>query len=412
MTGFDKCKNSTVVVNQGSGVIIQPMITEYSYVLTAKHVVRDLDVSEINVSDVNGNNIGVIDKFEHPTLDVAIIKIGYIEEVEILKCFDEPKNKEEYKFFGYPNTRRNGEKKQKVIDLQLVSYDGLKITSRNDDYSDQEEIEGMSGGGVYKIIDDNKVYLVGVECRMDAENPTETHNHVQVISVKAFDEIVEKNGLAEMLPPYFDDFKNLIPNTFELNNAIKRDMLRNQLHSIARNNIINEFKPIQLFEFKNPLLVGVSLSEKSNLTLWVNYLEFLIFIWCVVNRDSEFDIAMLNSVSNKYCFLFGNNSSWTELAEDIFKSDLSDLEINGTIFVSCDGDKTPHIYQLDPSIISNISHVPDEMNIGNGIKNPATQIIVKHIFFIEKQLLDLSMVDREIEISNVKDKIIEKLNED
>ena len=37
MNFFEKCRACSVIVGNGSGVLFQPMIDEYTYVLTAKH---------------------------------------------------------------------------------------------------------------------------------------------------------------------------------------------------------------------------------------------------------------------------------------------------------------------------------------------------------------------------------------
>ena len=44
MSFFEKCRQTTVIVEDGSGVLFQPMTESYSYILTAKHnLYNDID---------------------------------------------------------------------------------------------------------------------------------------------------------------------------------------------------------------------------------------------------------------------------------------------------------------------------------------------------------------------------------
>ena len=51
MTFFERCRNFTVKVNGGSGVIFQPMTDDYSYILTAKHTLySDPKTMKVSIS--------------------------------------------------------------------------------------------------------------------------------------------------------------------------------------------------------------------------------------------------------------------------------------------------------------------------------------------------------------------------
>ena len=81
---LSKIKNVSYVVNDGSGVLLQAMTTDYSYVVTAKHVIQVdknnseqgiLSISDISVFSPDDIKIRVLDTFIHPTLDFLITTI-------------------------------------------------------------------------------------------------------------------------------------------------------------------------------------------------------------------------------------------------------------------------------------------------------------------------------------------------
>ena len=117
MNFFDQCKQCSVIVDNGSGVLFQPMTEEYSYILTAKHNLYNdakqgsykepKDKDDIKITFCDGNDKQIIDKYEHDSLDIAILKIDKIEFESPYKEFIQPNNGYEFKFYGYPEKRRN-----------------------------------------------------------------------------------------------------------------------------------------------------------------------------------------------------------------------------------------------------------------------------------------------------------------
>ena len=83
MSFSEQCKKCSVLVDGGSGVLFQPMTEEYTYILTAKHNLYD-GLVEKSISDVKyilyGENEAkdILGKYEHSTLDIAILKIEKI----------------------------------------------------------------------------------------------------------------------------------------------------------------------------------------------------------------------------------------------------------------------------------------------------------------------------------------------
>ena len=83
---YDIAKKHTVKVCNGSGVLIQPNSTEFSYVLTARHVIIDYANSpntDVEVINIDGNKIDVIDKYLDRDLDLAILTVPFQKNLDL-----------------------------------------------------------------------------------------------------------------------------------------------------------------------------------------------------------------------------------------------------------------------------------------------------------------------------------------
>jgi hypothetical protein len=209
MNFFEQCKQCSVMLDGGSGVLFQPMTEDYTYILTAKHNLYNEseaksinDMKYIRYRELESKNI--LEKYEHSTLDIAILKIEKIDFESPYKEFEQPNNRDIFKFYGYPKDRRDKTEKIKYFDLKVGDKDGFEITASNQEYFPQSYIVGCSGGGVFKQDGDN-FYLVGIEHSMDAQSEDELKHNVSLkyININAFDEIVAQfeDELEPLYPP-------------------------------------------------------------------------------------------------------------------------------------------------------------------------------------------------------------------
>ena len=87
MTLDEKYQKISIMINNGTGVLFQPMSNEFTYILTAKHNVQFKNQDNIyvdkNIEDiVLKNNLGIVLNLEikgmyhHQSLDISIIKIN------------------------------------------------------------------------------------------------------------------------------------------------------------------------------------------------------------------------------------------------------------------------------------------------------------------------------------------------
>lgn len=404
MNFYEKCRKCSVIVDGGSGVLFQPMTEEYSYVLTAKHnlyndTTQDSYTQPKNREDIkitlhDGSEKNISQKYEHNSLDIAILKIDKIEIESPLKHFHKIKDGDTYKLYGYPETRRSEPKVEDRIqffDLVVGEITNFKIVSRNIEYFEQNSIIGCSGGGVFKE-DGNSFYLVGIECRMDANSESEEDNkRLRFIFIEAFDEIVEQNKseLDPLYPPYMNDFNLLAEHIFLLNDyEIKRDLIRDRLKYLSKTHTKN-LAPIAIKnEFENDLLVNeFDINQVVSSELWRMYLEFLL-LSIIVDNNEDLTIEKIKEIYKKRKILFAKADRWVELKENILKSNLQGLQKNAIVFIACDGNSRPDKVDITHSVI-NIARPPqpEEMRIDQGI-NYATDIKYKHIYAIEKLLLE------------------------
>lgn len=399
MSFFDKCKQCSVIVDNGSGVLFQPMTEEYSYILTAKHnLYNDVEYDSydkpknIDEIKINGNNNQIKDKYEHQTLDIAILKIAKTEFESPYKEFKQPDNGDIFKFYGYPENRREQTEKINYFDLKVGHMTSYEIVAENESYYNQDDIAGCSGGGVFKGLNNN-FYLVGIECRMDSESASEENNtRLRFVFIEAFDEIIAENKeeLVSLYPPYMGSFNLLMENIFLLNEyEEKRDFVRNRLKYLAKT-YSKELSPITIKnEFENELFVnGFDINNITDSELWQMYLEFIL-LYIIIESKENITIDKIKEIYKKRKILFAKADRWVDLKEEIVKSNLLGLQKNGTVFIACNGDRRPNKVQLSSNSIINITQPPqpEEMRIDQGI-DYSVDIKYKHIYAIEKLLLD------------------------
>lgn len=407
MNFSEKCRRCSVIVNGGSGVLFQPMTEEYSYVLTARHnlyndtnqdsYTQPKNIEDIKITLHDGSEKNIVKKYEHNSLDIAILKINKIEIESPLKQFNEVKNGDAYKFYGYPAIRRQNhrvEDRIQYFDLTVGEVLKPKIVSKNEEYFEKMSIDGCSGGGVFKEDGDN-YYLVGIECRMDAQSTSEENNtRLRFIFIEAFDEIVEQNQneLEPLYPPYMNDFNLLVDNIFFLTgmeNAEKK-LIQERLKLIAQN-LSKKLKPIDIRnKFDKELLIeGLDINEFSNKELWSMYLEFLI-ISIFLDSYSPLSTEAIEDIYKKRKFVFAKASDWIDLKEKILTSNLSRVNKNGNVIICCDGDRTPTKVEIKSNTLINVANaiLPEDMRVDSSIGKIHEDLKFRHIHIVQKQMID------------------------
>jgi len=388
------CKNATVIVDErGSGVLFQPMTEDYTYVLTAKHNLQNDDGSLIsdvtlNITSEIHDSIVIEKIYRHQNNDIAIVKIRKIECEDVFIQIEEPSIDERYKCYGYPNTRDN-----RVIhnlSLQIRDFSTPIIEFTNDDASPLNEVIGFSGGGIFKE-NDGKAYLLGIEFGMH-NYVDESNNIIKAVSIKAFDEIIEKNSneLVPLYPPYIADFNLLLNNIFILNNMeeMERSLVQQRLRKIAEN-LSKNIKPLDIKSRYKLLESHYEKKDYFNKELWSMYLEFMV-ISVFLDLCSPIDIKAIESIHKKRKFLYIKSHDWKEKKEEILKSDFTFLKKNSIVIICCDGDRTPTSCILKTKTLLDIGNgiMLEDFNISQGINSPHEDFKFKHIHAVQKQMIE------------------------
>lgn len=334
-----------VRVNQGSGVLVTALSTDYSYVLTARHnllkVLTDpaslMETKEIEVILRDGTVVDVLDQKVSSLHDIAVILVAS-QALAPTAISTSVEIEESMWLVGYPNVRRNLPEKIRLFPGKIESFEAMSIDISTNSYASVDEVRGVSGGGVY-IKASKRWHLVAVECQMESQLQ-EGHNWLRCIGISAFNELIREHELPPILPPFLLSFTPVVEATFPLLGfecvaTLKR--LQSLLYHVIKTNIANKYPtPNEILEsFGRKLLVQedpeCSLFDKK---LWISWLEYLT-LSVLLDKPNAIDAEYIKKLHSKRRFLYsGSDSEWTSFIDRIIQSDLSGLADDGLLLIS------------------------------------------------------------------------------
>ena len=335
MSVHDFLISHAVKVNEGSGVLVQSMSDDYSYVLTAKHVLKEDD--KLFLWD--GTPVKSLGAY-YLNEDCALIKVPVVEGLELTRFRS---SNIEYQaqavFAGFPGYLSN----EKTPIEKFRAYNG-KLSSVAEDYlltidnlPNRGLIEGASGGGVYVLVN-QRPFLVAVEIEMAGPQPKEP-GVVKCCKLSRFDEIISVNGFAPILPTFFECFRKLQNRTFQFDSAIPGSFnhLRSVLHSKVAEMIASGVpKPYQLLDkYKNDLIVvGQSDQAVYDIDLWTAYAEFLV-LDMIMSENDNFNVARLQENERSRRIVYSRNEkNWLQDFSNILQSARKLLDDGGMLIVA------------------------------------------------------------------------------
>ncbi|NQZ07788.1 MAG: trypsin-like peptidase domain-containing protein [Algicola sp.] len=356
-------KAHSVVVDGGSGVLMQPMTADYSYVLTAAHNLR-VDSEDTNSALKEANDIELytfnaqsdapdlvaLALYKHDTLDIAIIQIALYPALSIGLYQKKIMLDDHVRLYGYPGKRRHVGKpvNEWLNNHSLVVQDRNEtlFTLRNKVYATIDDIKGFSGGGIFHINEaQDQAFLVGIECSM--EDVREEHDRLAATPVTQVNQIIQQHSLAPLKPLHLGDFALLTDKVFpeayyehlaqfKWSNFIHVvDILKELVNKIA---IEIAISPNDILENNLPhFKVGArGLSTLEDTKLWSSMLELLAIITIVESNDltgiaSSLDITrMLESFRFVY---IDTDKNWEAHYEEIVTVNTDHLNENGKIIL-------------------------------------------------------------------------------
>lgn len=394
----------TVKVEGGSGCLFQPINDEYSYVLTANHVILGNKAPLIirQNLDENGNLINdtleiIGEPFRHSNnnKDAAIIKIKKIADIDsMLRADLTSENREGFYLCGHPNSRVNNsyswrENKVSIENKKQYGYIEAELSR----VATRSEIIGQSGGGIIKI-EESCFLLAGIQKQMTVSDTQETLGRIDFMPLSFFDEIIEENEdkLSKLFPPYIGSFERLLNDIFPLGGiqvtSAKKTLIQNELKVIAKN-LCEEFTPQKIIEiYKDSLLVsGTDIGLINHKALWISFLELLSINQ--LHNEQKITLDELKNIHKSKKLYFTDSKEWIFKLEDIYRSDLSEVEKGGLIVIGSTFDTKPTTIELDKGFIGDICTVPNkEMYINNTVTEPFNDLTIVHIFKFQKHVID------------------------
>lgn len=172
-TSVDRMNHALVKVTSkltGSGVWLNLGLTDYSYVLTAKHNIDDKNDDEVEVFDYNNKKLTVIQTYPLDGMDVTLIKIKEICHNDIELCLENNDQKSneldnENWILGYPKSLIDNDDDESIEHEGSIYFKKNKIYFKIEEhlpkYRDEEYIEGFSGGPIFECSNEN-IYLKGI----------------------------------------------------------------------------------------------------------------------------------------------------------------------------------------------------------------------------------------------------------
>ena len=418
-----------VIINGGSGCIFQPMDNTYSYVLTAKHNITNADnhITQFTRFKSNNNSWDEIEiplnnlvpnenYFPHYDRDIAIIKIEKIPDLENIIRFDDiDNNRDGYILAGYPETRRkkNPDKRNWYRLDENVTILNRKANQLQEgqvpNNAGIDEIDGHSGGGVFKILGDY-ILLAGIQNKM-VDAVDEQIGRIEFSPISLFDEIINthQQQLSELHPPYIKSFGFLKDHIMKLDGGFNNiEYTKQYIRDVADEIEKSPLTPntIKNYLKERLLMCGEKKSSLSNKGLWIAWLEFLIVLKIIdISPDTEQE---LNDRFNQYRVIYSSSKEdWSKLMKDIVRSDYRGLKKNACLIFANETD--PKIPILGNGIIPDMSKsVPKkQMNIDDGINNPFE--CFKHIHINAFQQKCIIEKDKEFEnYNNTNEKLLRK----
>ena len=412
----------TVKVAGGSGCLFQPLDSEYSYVLTAKHVIEGVENIEI-VRQYIGNDGNKVDEIlkileipymhSNPNKDAAIIKVKKIDGIESLLRSDLNSSEgENWYLCGHPDSREDNGFSYRKNKLKIENPVELYIEGEIERNVNHAEIVGQSGGGIIKS-ESSCFLLAGIQKKMAVEDEKETLSRIHFAPLSFFDEIIKENeaNLSPLFPPYFASLEIILEDIFPLSGlqltSQKEALLKAQLKLVAKSLCTSFSAQIVLELYKNSMLAN-SLNESyiTHRQLWIAFLELLSINQLHIT-DKTLTIDDLVEIRKKHNLVFLDCDDWVKKLDIIIKSDLTSLERGGAVIVSSTKDVKPNTVELDIDYINDICTVPtEEMSISSSVTNLAEDLKIIHIYKFQKHIIDNYKLFKNINQANVKETII------
>ena len=310
-------KRYTVILDDSSGVLFQPLDETKTYILSAKHVFYK-GVEHHNGSDTKElkNRINYrlstdqetaieieikkgVNYYEHDDADAAILVLDKNSDFDQIFIDERTNGFDGFNLTGYPESKRTADDKYDKHEIRdLITYSPSLITLRLVvNHLDHKEITGFSGGGIIRTNGDS-LLLAGIQSKTPIEN---CHGEIQIVPVKRFEEIVDNNHLSKLLPSYLSNIELLINSIISYNETLPA--LKPKLQVAIR----RQFEQVKC---ELNIIYSSSYIKKSSTSVtgikskrfWTSFLEYALIISLLEVDGFNEDILAKMNVTKKFIF--------------------------------------------------------------------------------------------------------------
>lgn len=411
MNSSEIMQSYCVMVNDGSGVLVNAMTQDYTYVLTAAHVIQDIATHV--VIDYQGNPLQVLDVLTYPKpndtepapYDCAVLKVTYQERV-VQRTLPASglSDRVNLRLVGYPKTERESADQIKHYDGHLTSVVDELVIFTIEGVPPKATIEGMSGGGVYHV-QGERPFLIGVEFQMDGTGQEQQFGRVQCFSLIRFEDLIKECASAPMSPDYLECFSRIKSDIFAFNVIDQNNVrhLKMALESFTDLLISNGMPPPHevMAQYNLQLLADSKhTGELETRELWVAYLEFLV-ISALMDHSGTADADYIKSIERKRRLLYtSDGTNWISRLEELLKTARTLLDKDGSLIVASPeaaAKPLPPGFLLE-NLIRNIAVVPSKpFSIDAAESSLYTSFKLSHM----EGLRTSCVIDREFEYQGV-----------
>tara|TARA_R110002049_G_scaffold286358_1_gene468123 strand:+ start:2207 stop:3580 length:1374 start_codon:yes stop_codon:yes gene_type:complete len=352
VNSHQKC---SVMVNDGSGVLIQPMTPAYAYVLTAKHCIQKIgeDINNlqekeaISITCFEETNLEVLEIVFDRNIDIAILIVKPQLELNLSVNNKSLKVNDLVRLSGYPQDRRGFDQKYSSFIFKFQEQRNKEVIFLPDAAVSQSNIVGFSGGGLFTINEYNEeTLLCAVETKMDGDTSLEFHGQISAVSISSYSKLIEENTylnepLAPLLPLHLSSFEHLLDLIFDVVRSWiddrRLDLVKACLREVASTNVIEvNITPFEILsKFKNLLKVyNRPDDELTSKGMWSSFLELLV-VSILIDKPIEVNLAYIdNMLKSRRLTYIGETGGWMEYLNEILQSDLDALNKNAIIIAS------------------------------------------------------------------------------
>ena len=335
-------KIHSVKVCKASGVIVRPLEESYLYILTNYHVIVDdngnqneLQFEFENSSYFKSDDIKPLDKILCKEKDIAIIKINAqgLERIQFLQL--KSKNVTAKLHVGFSGGRIR-EAIEKTLVLYINHQDG-KIKEYLTEYQydqqvSKDEIEGMSGGGVF----DENLCLIGIHKQSSNDEASECLGKAAYVPILCYTEFLKENGWSPIQEFDLSSFLSFTSLAFKFDDAVVKDTAELLLYSLDKyKELLEKISPeeiINTLKTNGRICADINVCE-LNKDLWIDFTEFLIGIMSILDI-SEIKDDFIISIYDQFHFVFLQKSfDFYEVREKLDPNMLLGMRKTAKLFI-------------------------------------------------------------------------------